>query len=342
MTEPIRKILLIRLDHMGDAILMAPMLDALRRRCPDAAITCLVSSRTYPVFEHDRRIDQLATFDLHGASGAEKRRLAGWVRRQGFDLVIALTEKFWAAMWSLYSGAPLRIGFDAGLYQPLQLLWRLPAFNHRIRTQNDPHVVSPFHEVQRYLRLLEPLGVSVEAGPITVGLDPAAAAWAHEQWERLELSPAAIPVGVHFCEMWGTEGWQPSLALDIIDELLRQDERIVVIGTAGPGEAALLEHLQGRLPTRRFRLVSGMTFSQWVELVKRFRAYLSYETGSAHIGAAAGVPTAMVFPWQWYLHRSSRWHPWGVPYRTLRRPLPSDPAAHGFAALAANTVRELI
>lgn len=327
---------------MGDAILMTPMLEALSRHDSAAEITCLVSSRTFPVFEHDSRIKHLEIFDLQGASRSEKRRMAGWVRAQGFDLVIALTEKFWAAMWSLCSGAPVRIGFDAGIYQPLQLLWRFPSFTDRIRTQNNPSVVSPFHEVNRYMRLLEPLGVNEDAGPLSVRTDPAAADWATARWAELNLAADAIPIGLHFCEMWGTEGWSPTLQLDIVNELLHQDERVVVIGTAGPGEAALLERLGGKTPVRRFHLIQNMTFSEWVELVRHFRVYVSYETGSAHIGAVAGTPTLMAFPQQWFLHRSSRWRPWGVPYRCLQRPLPNDPMAVGFAGQVANTVWELI
>lgn len=343
MPEPIfRKILLTRLDHMGDAILMTPMLDALVRRHPEAEITCLVSSRTFPVFQHDPRITHLVTFDLHGASRAEKRQMASWVRQQGFDLVISLTEKFWAAMWSLYSGAPVRIGFDAGIYQPLQMLWRLPAFNHRIRTENDPSVASPFHEVQRYMRLLEPLGISEEAGPLVVHTDPASAAWAGAQWAALNLPAEAIPVGFHFMEQWISDGWSEALQGDIIRSLLALDPRMVVIGTAGPGEVGLMKKMAGTLPLERFHLFQGMTFSQWVELVRHLRAYISYETGSAHIGAAAGIPTLMVFPDRWFAHRSTRWHPWGVPYRVIQRPLPETAAAARFPQALVDTLRELI
>ena len=342
MPETIRKVLLTRLDHMGDAILMTPMLDALLRKVPAAEITCLVSSRTQPVFEHDERVAHLVKFDLQGATRPEKRQMASWVRQQGFDLVISLTEKFWAAMWSLYSGAPLRIGFDAGIYQPLQMLWRMPAFNHRIRTENDPGVPSPFHEVERYMRLLEPLGIREKAGPLTVRTDPAAASWAREQWDALHLPADAIPVGFHFSELWGGDGWSQELQGQVVHSILKQDPRIVVIGTAGPGEAGLLAQLSGALPTGRFHLFSGMTFSQWIELVRRLRSYVSFETGSAHIGAAAGIPTLMVFPDKWFAHRSSRWHPWGVPYRVLQRPLPTGAAAPQFPDLVAKTAWELI
>ena len=342
MPEGIRKILLIRLDHMGDAILATPMLEALAQKYPEAEITCIVSSRSYPVFEHDSRIARKVIFDLPQASRPQKREMASWVRQERFDLVISLTEKFWAAMWSLYSGSQIRIGFDAGLYMPLHMLWRRPSFTHHIRTENNPFVLSPFHEVERYMQLIHPLGITDPAGPLTVRTDPSAPSWAAERWAALNLPTDAIPIGFHFSAVWGGEGWSQGVQSQIIRELLARDERVVVIGTAGPGEAELLAQLADELPGDRFHLFQAMTFSQWVELARRLRVYLSVDTGAVHIAAAAGVPTLAVFPDKCFAHKSTRWHPWGVPYRVLQRPLPQQPEAQEFPRKIIETAWELL
>ena len=336
------KILLIRLDHMGDAILATPMLDSLVAAFPQANITCIASSRSAPVFEHDPRVKQVMQFDLQGTTRQEKWQMAQWVREQKFDLVISLTEKFWAAMWSLASGSPLRIGFDVGIRQPLHFLWRWPSYTHRIAMKNDPFAASALHETERYMQLLTPLGIRQKAGPLQLHTDPAASAWAVEYLAGLALPPDAIPVGFHFSTLWGGEGWPQDVQSQIIQEILTQNERIIVIGTAGPGEKGLLDQLKKTLPRERFCRCQGMNFSQWVELVRRLRGYVSFETGSAHISAAAGVPTVMVFPQEGFLHRSTRWHPWGVPYRILQRPLPTAHEALKFPHEVAKKAWEVI
>ena len=338
----VKKILLIRLDHMGDAILASPMLDSLVAAFPDAIISCIVSSRSAPVFEHDPRVKQLMKIDLQGTTRQEKWKMAQWVRAQKFDLVISLTEKFWAAMWSLASGSPVRIGFDVGICQPLHFLWRWPSYTHRIAMKNDPFAASHLHEVERYMELLIPLEIRQKAGPLQVHTNPDASSWAKQYLSALDLPPDAILIGFHFSTLWGGEGWAQAVQSQIIRDLLTKDDRIVVIGTAGPGETGLLAQLAETLPCDRFHLCQGMNFSQWVELVRRLQVYLSFETGSAHISAAAAVPTVMVFPDQGYLHRSSRWHPWGVPFRILQRPLPTAQEAKQFPREVAEKARELI
>lgn len=327
VAKQISKILLIRLDHMGDAILATPLLETLASVFPAAEISCVASSRSAMVFENDARVAHLKVFDLSSTTRREKWWMAQWVRNRRYDLIISLTEKFWAAMWSLASGSPVRIGFDAGICQPLHFLWRWPSYTHRIEMNNDPFAASPMHETERYMQLLLPLGISQTAGALEVHTDPAAGSWAEHFLARLELAEDTIPVGFHFSALWGGEGWPQAVQSRIIHALLAKDRRIVVVGTAGPGEAGLLGQLADTLPHRRFHLSQDMSFSQWVELVRRFRAYVSFETGSAHISAAAGVPTVMVFPQEGFLHRSTRWHPWKVPYRVIQRPLPAGAAA---------------
>mgnify|MGYP003589165315 CR=1 FL=1 len=338
----ISNILLIRLDHMGDAILAAPMLDSLVAAFPQAHITCMASSRSAPVFEHDPRVKRVMQFDLQGTTRQEKWKMAQWVRTQKFDLVISLTEKFWAAMWSLASGSPLRIGFDAGIRQPLHFLWRWPSYTHRIEMKNDPFVASPLHEVERYMQLLEPVGIRQQAGPLKVHTEPAASIWAKEYLAGLKLLPDAIPVGFHFSALWGGEGWPQAVQSQIVQALLAMDERIVVIGTAGPGEAGMMAQLTESLPRNRFHLCQGMSFSQWVELVRQLQVYVSFETGSAHISAAACVPTVMVFPYEGFIHRSTRWRPWGVPYRMLQRPPIDSANARDFITGIVANLEELI
>ena len=336
------KILLIRLDHMGDAILATPMLDSLVAAFPQANITCIASSRSAPVFEHDPRVKQVVQFDLQGTTRQQKWKMAQWVREQKFDLVISLTEKFWAAMWSLASGSPLRIGFDVGIRQPLHFLWRWPSYTHRIAMKNDPFAASSLHETERYIQLLNPLEIRQQAGPLQLHAEPSASAWAAEYLAGLALPPDAIPVGFHFSTLWGGEGWPQDVQSQVVRELLDRDTRIVVIGTAGPGEQGLLDQLVETLPGERFYLCQGMNFSQWVELVRRLRGYVSFETGSAHISAAAGIPTVMVFPHEGFLHRSTRWHPWGVPYRVLQRPLPDSTSGKEFAKGIVESLAALI
>ena len=342
-TEQIKqpRILLIRIDHLGDAILSTPMLEALCKHYPNAEITCIVSERTLPLFENDPRIAALVSFELRSASKSEKRSLANWVRAQRFDIAISLSEKFWPAVWAGYSGAALRIGFDAGWYLPLHALWRRAAYNRRVFTQSNPTVPSPKHEVERYMDLLRPLGIDDRPGKLTLPLKSEDAVWAQELVNTWGIRPDQKPVGFHFSALWGNEGWPETIQVEIIRAILRQLPNLVVVGTAGPGERDLLLRLQDDLPKERFHLAQDMTLSQWGHLAGRFHAYVSFETGSAHVGAAAGTPVLMVFHHKEFSHRSTRWTPWGVPNRVMQRPTYSDATGREFVEKLAENALEL-
>lgn len=92
MTDP-RRILLISLSNIGDAILTTPVLEALARHWPSAAITVLVGPRAVPLFERDPRVAQVWPYDKM-ASLAEKARLVWRIRRARFDRVVNLRHGF--------------------------------------------------------------------------------------------------------------------------------------------------------------------------------------------------------------------------------------------------------
>ena len=58
MTAP-RRILVVQLDHLGDAVLSTPLLAELRAAYPDAAIDVLASPSNHEVFEADPNVDRV-------------------------------------------------------------------------------------------------------------------------------------------------------------------------------------------------------------------------------------------------------------------------------------------
>jgi heptosyltransferase-2 len=91
-----RRILVVQLDHLGDAVLSTPLLAELRSAYPDAVIDVLASPSNREVFEADPNVDRVHV--------AERT----WFERRAdrWDL--------WAAVWTL--GRSLRVhGYDLGI-----------------------------------------------------------------------------------------------------------------------------------------------------------------------------------------------------------------------------------
>ena len=108
MTEPVRRILLIKPSSLGDIVHAMPTLFALRERFPDAEVTWLVKRQWVSLVEVIKGVDHVC---------AVEQGLMGWLgrvpdlRAAGFDLVVDLQGLFrsGAMAWPL----PKEIGVSS-------------------------------------------------------------------------------------------------------------------------------------------------------------------------------------------------------------------------------------
>ena len=316
-----KKILILRLDGLGDTLLTLPLIDGLKSRWPDCEITFLASPRGAAVFDADPRISRLWVHELTALSRAEKIALARQIRATAFDQVFCLNEKFWPAVWTYMSKATVRVGFDPGWSQPPKTLLRRLTLTHRLPAANDPSQASA-HEVERYAALAALTGCSGAVGPMRLSLPPAAQEWAKAALDELAPDSAAVPIGLHLSAKWGSEGWDDGTCLAVARTLLDRFPQARLAVTAGPGEEKFFETAAAVLPPGRYYLFNRLELMQWAALMSRCRVLVSMDTGAVHLAAAVRTPVAAVFPAKNFVHASSRWSPWQVPHRILRRPAP--------------------
>jgi len=85
----VKRILLITLSNLGDAILTTPVLDALYKRFPDARIDILMNPVFEDLFAHDNRVAKIFFYEKHAVS-FEKYRLLKKLYNIRYDLVVDL------------------------------------------------------------------------------------------------------------------------------------------------------------------------------------------------------------------------------------------------------------
>jgi ADP-heptose:LPS heptosyltransferase len=148
-----RRILLVQLDHLGDAVLSTPLIAALRVAYPEAAIDVLASPSNHEVFEADPEINE-----VHVASRTWFERRPdrwglmtavwdlGWsLRGVGYDLGIDVRGDVLSVLVLALAGIPRRLGWAMGG----------GAF---LLTDVAPWIPRR-HEVRSRLALLERLGI---------------------------------------------------------------------------------------------------------------------------------------------------------------------------------------
>ena len=116
-----RRILVIRLDEIGDNVLNSAFLRGLRTLYPDARIDLLVKPSVYPLMEHCPYVDEVLHVQM--ARSMQLGDLYFWAYRLSDEVLWARqydacivprwdTDETWSSLLALFSGARERIGYS--------------------------------------------------------------------------------------------------------------------------------------------------------------------------------------------------------------------------------------
>lgn len=276
-----RRIALLKPSALGDIVHSLPVLSALRRRFPAAAITWIVNKSYEPLIAGHPDLTDTLAFDR----GSFKKRIgpavayslgfAAELRRRRFDLVIDLQGLLRTGLMCLATGAPRRVGFanarEGSRY----------AYTHRIRVPDADRI----HAVDRYWRVAEALGAGEGPKLFQVPLKADALAWANTEIAGLPRPLLAVAVGAR----WLTKRWPPGHFAELMRRVQsRFGGTCLFVGT-GDDTALTLEVTSSlRGPARDF--TGKTTLPQLAALLSLADVMIANDTGPLHLAAALGRP----------------------------------------------------
>jgi heptosyltransferase-2 len=271
----------VRLPNwLGDTVMAVPALRALRQTLGGAEI--LLAGPWAATLEGQGLADALVPYPR---SWAGRLRTAEPVRRFAADTAVLLPNSFEAAAAALFWGARRRVGFALGgrswlLTDPVEL--------------PRPRL----HQIDEYAQLVERLGIAVSGRePRLRALDPTSA---ERERVRALFREAGAParraagriIGVHLGAAYGSaKVWQPARVLELCKALRGTGDVPVLLGA--PEDAPLVAEL--RAATRAVSLVGRDSPELLPALLSELDALVSGDTGVAHLAAALGTPTAVLF-----------------------------------------------
>ncbi len=315
--EALRRVLLVRLDNLGDALLTTPAFRAVRRGLPGAHLALLAGPAGCAVGALNPDIDETILYrapneDVHFRLPQDpERELAAVeaVKRRGFDAAIIFTSYKQSALPAAYlcylAGIPLRA---AGSWEgPGSLL------THRHRYAET---VPPGHEVLRGLELTRFLGfppVEPEMVLVPRAEDEAGAEG------LLERHGVAARFAVVHPGVSASSRAYPAERYGRVVEGLSEGGGLPVLVTGGPGEEGLAREVAGRAGIP----VGGETsFGELAALVGRASVVVTNNTGASHVAAALKRPVVTVFAGT---NPPEQWGPWRTRSRLLTHPVPCAP-----------------
>jgi len=294
--EAARRILVIRLDLLGDMVMSLPAIYALKRAYPNAEITALALPYAAGLFELAPEVDHVLTYDVNRIRRPrdvltphhyrEFFALVRQLRQSRFDLCLSLHGRF-ACVMAWLSGCPRRYGYRAEAY-PFMLTHSLPGGRYDVRQ----------HEVVYDLKLAESAGAEVDwmrppAPKLTV---PAAEQRrVRHLLAEFDIRPDTLLVVIHPGAANGSaKRWLPAYWGQLATRLHGELGATVAI-TGTPVEADVVNEVVGYCGFKPLILAGQTSIPQLGALLKRADLLLSSDSGPAHMAAALGTPQATIF-----------------------------------------------
>ncbi len=317
--EALERILLVRLDNLGDVLLMSPAFRAVRQALPGAHLALLAGPAGCEVGRLDPDVDE--TILYHALSedvyfrlpqDPEREMVAiETLKERNFDAAIIFTSYKQSALPAAYlcylAGIPLRA---AGSFEGSGSL-----LTHRHRYEV---LVPPKHETLRGLELTEFLGfppVEPEMVLVPHGEDREGAS---KLLERHGVEQSASFAIVHPGSSAPSRTY-PAKRYAAVVEGLAEKGGLPVLVTGGLGEEDRTRRVAGSAGIA----VGGETsFGEFAALVGRAAVVVTNNTGTTHVASAMKTPVVTVFAGT---NPPEQWGPWRTPSRLIAHPVPCAP-----------------
>ena len=301
------RVLIIRLDAIGDALAAVPLLGALKARAiPVDIVLSRANSDAIAPYAYDNR-----------CIGVDDPELCA----NTYSHILIATEEATAYTLAQSLRAPHRVGFYNGWGKPLKSLWLrslLTEPHYRSagldpKTQHEVEVLfalgrSLLGEHVRPSRKVEELTSFVIEKPIPT--DDRVAFQITDKWERL------------------------GMAFDQVLDLAQRCSDIAAIHWIAASHER--DYAQRFAAAIGCEITTFTSIIPWKATIAASRALVAPDSGAIHVAGMTGVPTVAVFaPQKQFIAQITRWAPWAAPHAIIE-------ATHGWSIKGAEALSELL
>jgi ADP-heptose:LPS heptosyltransferase len=341
---PPRRILLLRLERIGDLLMSAAAIESVRAHAPGAAIDLVVGSWNRAIAERLQGIDRVETLDApwlaRGAAAAGAGRLVStawsW-RRRAYDLAINFEGDIRSHALIALGGARRRVGFAMAGGGPLLT----DVVAHRIDRHTADNAAAL---VEAAFPAASPRDLP-RAGGFRLDVPEAARRAARDL-----LGPHPRYIVVHASGGRAIKQWDVDRFAAATTAIARDLGATVVLSGA-PGDAAITGQVRAALPAdvAVVDLTGRPDLLVLAAVLEGARLVLTGDTGPMHLAAAVRAPVVAVFgpsmPVRYAprdtAHRVVRIDLWCAPCNMIRKP-PERCQGHTPDCLAGVTVDAVI
>ncbi|HUF46898.1 MAG TPA: glycosyltransferase family 9 protein [Vicinamibacterales bacterium] len=312
--DRVARVLLLRLERIGDLLMTLDAIALLRRLAPDAEVDLVVGSWNRELAALIPGLSRVETLDVpwlaRDAAGMQWTHLVGhalgW-RPRGYDLVINFEPDIRSNLLARLSGATRRAGYwtggggallsDAIAYEPARHVRE-----NADRLVRDAFGANGATEARTASRLAIPADARLRADAI------------------LPRVPARL-IGVHPSGGRPSKQWHPDRFAESVRVLAERHGATIVL-TGSAADRPLVDEVARRLDPARYVDVAGrVDLVTLAAVLARLDLLVTGDTGPMHLAAAVGTPVVALFG----PSNPVRYGPAGDGHEVLRIDLPCSP-----------------
>lgn len=287
--EKVEKILLVRLDHIGDLLMATPAVAALRKKFPYVRIDVLGGEKAKDVFRGNKDINRIWTFDATWYDPRRGKEIWSvdvastiWrLRKEKYDIAVDLRGDFRIIFLFLWlTGIRRRIGFhDLGL-----------GFLLTDSVGYDP--------AKSYLDLnfdvLSPLNIEREDRRTRFFVAEEEEAYIDTLLKEHGIHADDTMVGINPTTNRVEQRWSEKKFAELADRLIEQ-VHVKVLLLSATSDAALARLTPCFMKHQVIDLVGKTSLGQLGALMKRLSLYIANDSGPMHLAISLNTPTIGLF-----------------------------------------------
>lgn len=317
-----RRLLLVRLDNLGDLLMTTPALAAVRATLPAARLTLLTSPSGVALAPHLAGLDAAIAFDApwvrsartgreESSPGGEELALVERLRALRIDAAIVFTvctqSALPAALLCRLGGIPLRLAYSRE--NPYDLLsdW-VP--------ETDVLGDGMRHEVARQLALVGRVGFHTADERLRFSYAVEDVARLQRAMQEAGLDPLRPYFVVHPGASAASRRWPPERFGLAAEEIARASGCVAVF-TGDAAESDCVEAARAPMSAPSVSLAGRLGLGELGALIAGAELLVSNNTGPAHLAAALDTPVVDL-----YALTNPQHTPWKARSRVLNHDVP--------------------
>ncbi|HXW18308.1 MAG TPA: glycosyltransferase family 9 protein [Candidatus Acidoferrales bacterium] len=302
---PDAEILVIRLRSLGDVVLLTPALAALHTWRRDLRISVLVEQAWVPVLEGNPAVAEIL---IAGSFVPTAARLY----RKHFPVVFNQHGGPSSALLTAASAADIRVCWRGRQFDFL--------YNVLAPDAAEYYGTLQVHTVEQ--RMAQFYWTGLPRAPIPraqLFAQPDAIASVAKKLQERGVSSGQMYAVLQPGARFYTKQW-PIERFVSISRWLRETYGVEPIVSLGPDELEIANEARGQFGESALVLAS-LDLRELIALIAGARLFVGNDAGPAHLAAAAGTPSVVIFGSSSSVH----WRPWQAPHRVVQNDFQCNP-----------------